>query len=189
MLRSFGLAGMMTLALFSAPASALDINNNDHGGQIGNYMQRIAAAESRGEPIRIGAVECDSSCTLFLGSRHTCVSPQAVFGFHAPWVGAPNAGVVSPQLTAMFAHSYRPALRRMFISHVMASGGAVPGPLMKISGAQLASLGYRLCGEGVTREAAVNRGQRAARYYGDRRISPSALAASPENPFAPPWFR
>lgn len=146
MLRSFGLAGMITSVLFSAPASAFDVVHHDYGGRVEPYVARLHAAESRGEPVRIGPVECDSSCTLYLGARHSCVSPGAVFGFHAPWVGGPTSGVVDPQMTAVFASAYKPPLRRIFLNHVRATRGMVPGPLLKLSGAQLASLGYRLCG-------------------------------------------
>ncbi|WP_424362593.1 hypothetical protein [Methylocystis parvus] len=147
MLRSYGLAGMMTLVLFSAPASAFDVTGPDYGGRVEPYVARLAHAQARGEEVRIGPVECDSSCTLYLAARRSCVSPGAVFGFHAPWVGGPTSGVVDRQMTAVFASAYKPPLRRIFMNHVRNSRGMVPGPLLKISGAQLASLGYRLCGE------------------------------------------
>jgi hypothetical protein len=147
MLRSYGFAGMMTLALFSAPANALDVLDHDYGGRVEPYVARLAQAQARGEPVRIGPVECDSSCTLFLAARRSCVSPGAVFGFHAPWVGGPTGGVVDRQMTAVFASAYKPPLRRIFLDHVRSSRGAAPGPLLRITGAQLASFGYRLCGE------------------------------------------
>jgi hypothetical protein len=147
MLRSYGLAGLMTLVLFSAPANAFDVSNHDYGGRVEPYVARLAQAQARGEEVRIGPVECDSSCTLFLAARRSCVSPGAVFGFHAPWVGGPNSGMVDRQMTAVFASAYKPPLRRIFLNHVRNSRGMVPGPLLKISGAQLASLGYRLCGQ------------------------------------------
>ncbi len=147
MLRSYGLAGLMTFVLFSAPASAFDVLDHDYGGRVEPYAARVVAAEARGEPVRIGPVECDSSCTLYLAARRSCVSRNAVFGFHAPWVGGPSGGVVDPQMTAVFASAYKPPLRRIFLRHVRNSRGAVPGPLLKLSGAQLASLGYHLCEE------------------------------------------
>jgi hypothetical protein len=151
MLRSFGLAGMMTLALFSSaqvsPAKAFDVVNHDYGGRVEPYAARLARAQARGEPVRIGPVECDSSCTLYLAAKRSCVSPGAVFGFHAPWVGGPGGGVVDQHMTAVFASAYKPTLRRIFLNHVRASAGQTPGPLLKITGAQLAGLGYRLCGE------------------------------------------
>ncbi|HEY8162407.1 MAG: hypothetical protein ACR650_12240 [Methylocystis sp.] len=145
MLRSYGLAGMLTLVLFSAPANAFDVVDHDYGGRVEPYVARLAQARARGEQVRIGPVECDSSCTLYLGARNSCVSPGAVFGFHAPWVGGPTSGVVDPQMTAVFASAYKAPLRRIFLRHVRNTRGMVPGPLLRISGAQLASLGYRLC--------------------------------------------
>jgi hypothetical protein len=146
MLRSYGLAGLMTLVLFSAPAHAFDVTDSDYGGRVEPYAARLSAANARGEPVRIGPVEFDCSCTLYPAARRSCVSPGAVFGFHAAWVGGPTSGVVDPQMTAVFASAYKPSLRRIFLNHVRNTRGAVPGPLLKMSGAQLASLGYRLCG-------------------------------------------
>lgn len=145
MLRSLGLAGMMTLVLFNAPARAFDILEPDFGGQVEPYTARLAAAERRGEPVRIGPVECDSSCTLYLAARRSCISPDAVFGFHAPWFGSPQGGVVDPGMTALFARHYRAPLRRVFLEHVRRSGAVAPGPMLRMSGRQLAGLGYRLC--------------------------------------------
>lgn len=145
MLRSYGLAGLMTLVLFSAPANAFDVVDHDYGGRVEPYAARVAMAQARGEPVRIGPVECDSSCTLYLAARRSCVSPEAVFGFHAPWVGGPTRGVVDRQMTAVFASAYKPPLRRIFLNHVRNSRGVVPGPLLRLTGAQLGSLGYRLC--------------------------------------------
>jgi hypothetical protein len=137
----------MALVLGSAPASALDVNRTDHGGRVDRYAARLAAANARDEPIRIGAVDCDSSCTLFLSARRACVSPRAVLGFHAPWFGSKTRGVLDPQMTAFFAQSYKPPLRRVFLNHVRDTGYAAPGPLLHISGAQLARMGYNLCRE------------------------------------------
>lgn len=187
MLRFLGLAGITGLVMLATPASALDVTQNDHGGRVDLYAQRLAVAEARGEQIRIGSVECDSSCTLFLASRRACVSPGAVLGFHAPWVGAPNGGVVDPGLTAMFASSYKPALRRMFLAHVRNTAGMTPGPLMKVSGMQLASMGYRLCGREGYQQTAANR-VRSFRHHGGA-IHPSAMAANPQYyPYYYPFF-
>jgi hypothetical protein len=147
MLRSIGLAGIMTLVLSSAPAIAFDVVDPDYGGRVEPYVARLARAQARGEEVRIGPVQCNSSCTLYLAARRSCVSPNAVFGFHAPWLGGPAGGVVDRQMTAVFASAYKPPLRRIFLDHVRQSRGVAPGPLLKISGAQLASLGYRLCAE------------------------------------------
>ncbi len=145
MLRSLGLAGMMTLVLLTASARAFDILDPDYGGRVEPYAARLAIAEARREPIRIGPTECNSSCTLYLASRRSCVSADSVFGFHAPWFGSPDSGVVDRRMTALFAHSYKPALRRIFLAHVRSTGYAAPGPMLRVTGRQLAALGYRLC--------------------------------------------
>ncbi len=147
MLRSLGFAGMMTLVLFSAPASAFDLLDSDFGGRVEPYVARVALAESRGERVRIGPVECDSSCTLFLAARRSCVSAGAVLGFHAPWYGTPMSGRADPNMTALFAQTYKPPLRRIFLNHVRRTRGMNPGPLLRMTGAQLSGLGYRLCAE------------------------------------------
>jgi len=146
MSRSMGLAGMMMLALISGPANAFDIVDHDYGGRVDPYLARLATAQARGEVVRFGPVECDSSCTLFLAAPRSCVSANTVFGFHAPWTGTPRGGYVDPRMTAVFAQAYKPALRRAFLAHVRATGHMTPGPLMRLTGLQLASLGYRLCG-------------------------------------------
>lgn len=184
MLRSLGLAGISALVLLSTPASAFDVVNNDYGGHIEPYAARAAAAERRGEPVRFGNVECDSSCTLLLAAPKACVSPRAVFGFHAPWYGTPDHGVIDPKMTAMFARSYKPGLRRLFLEHVHNTGGAAPGPLLRLTGLQLASLGYRLCGQTETAQASHSRRYVARNHFGP--INPYAVGESPRG-FQPPF--
>lgn len=183
MLRSLGLAGITTLVLLSTPASAFDVVNNDYGGHIEPYAARAAAAERRGEPVRFGNVECDSSCTLLLAAPKACVSPNAVFGFHAPWYGTPDHGVIDPKMTAMFAHSYKPALRRLFLDHVRNTGGAAPGPLLKLTGLQLSNLGYRLCGQTESAQVASHHHRVARSGFGP--INPYAMGESPRGFFPP----
>jgi hypothetical protein len=185
MLRSLGLAGMMSLVLLSAPARALDIVHNDHGGQIEPYVAKLNRANTRNEPVRIGSVDCFSSCTLYLAANDSCVSPKAVLGFHAPWVGFPTSGKVDPGMVALFARHYKPELRKMFLDHVKNSHGAVPGPLLRLSGQQLSGLGYRLCGEGEipTTTAAAHHGRRVARHFGPGSMHPAAMGGP-----GPGWY-
>ncbi len=145
MLRSLGLAGTMTLVLLTAPANAFDVMSPDYGGRVEQYEARLARARARGEPIRIGPTECNSSCTLYLANPQSCVSEGAVFGFHAPWFGGPEGGVVDPRMTAVFAAHYKPGLRQAFMAHVRRHGNQAPAPMMRITGRQLAAYGYRLC--------------------------------------------
>jgi hypothetical protein len=180
MLRLAGLAGIMMLVALPAPAYALDIVSNDLGGHIEPYVARLAMADARNEPVRIGAVECDSSCTLFLAARRACISPQAVFGFHAPWIGMPTGGTVDPEMVSMFSRSYKPALRSLFLAHVRKTRDTVPGPLLKLSGLQLAGLGYRLCDDGGSQQIAADRFRRQDAGNRAGKINPSAQASGSE---------
>lgn len=132
-------------ALGLGPAKAFDINRSDYGGQVDAYQSRLARAISRGKPIRIGPVECDSACTLYLANPRSCVSDGAVFGFHAPWFGGPDGGIVDHRMVAVFARHYKPGLREAFMAHVHRYGNQAPAPMMRITGRQLAAYGYRLC--------------------------------------------
>ena len=133
------------LLLFATSALAGNNAGFEMGGNYSRFDPVVSQYNASGELFRIEG-HCQSSCTLFLGARHSCVSPGAVFGFHAPWTGTPQGGYIDPRMTAVFARAYKPALRRLFIAHVRATAHMTPGPLMRLSGMQLASLGYRLCG-------------------------------------------
>lgn len=184
MLRSLGLAGITALVLASTPANAFDVMHNDYGGHVEPYAARAAAAQRRGEPVRFGNVECDSSCTLLLAAPKACVSPNSVFGFHAPWYGTPDHGVIDPKMTAMFARSYKPALRRVFLEHIRSTGGAAPGPLLKLTGAQLSGLGYRLCGQAETAQVAAHHHRVARNNFGP--VNPYAWGEGGPRGFLPP---
>lgn len=147
MLRTIALLGAMFCALGSTNAAAFSVSHNDYGGRVEKYRNRLASANAHDEEIRIGNVTCVSSCTLFLNARHGCVSSRATLGFHAPWYGTESEGVVDPRMTAYFARSYKPALRRVFLAHVRETGWQAPGPILTISGRQLAHMGYQLCQE------------------------------------------
>ena len=84
----------------------------------------------------------------------------------------------------MFSRSYKPALRRLFLAHVRNTGGAAPGPLLKLTGLQLASLGYRLCSDVGPQQTAADRVRPAVVNNRVGRINPSVQASSPEFPLA-----
>ena len=57
----------------------------DHGGQVGKYLQAFAKVRSTGERVIIDG-DCLSACTMVLGlvpSGQICATPHARFGFHA----------------------------------------------------------------------------------------------------------
>src|SRR5262249_27250810 len=83
----FGLAllGVATTALWVSSASATLRITGDAGGQIGPYLQNLAAVRNSGERVVIDG-PCLSACTLVLGvipRDRICVTSRALLGFHA----------------------------------------------------------------------------------------------------------
>jgi hypothetical protein len=77
---------MLAFGVTSASASMRIVE--DHGGQIGKYLQVFAMVRSTGERVVVDG-DCLSACTLVLGlipHDHICVTPRARFGFHAAWM-------------------------------------------------------------------------------------------------------
>jgi hypothetical protein len=77
--------GMMATAV--SPASATMRITDDPGGQLGPYLQNLAALRSSGEQVVIDG-PCLSACTMVLGvipRDHICVTRRAQLGFHAAW--------------------------------------------------------------------------------------------------------
>jgi hypothetical protein len=57
----------------------------DHGGQVGKYLQAFAKVRLTGERVIVDG-DCLSACTMVLGlvpSKQICATPRARFGFHA----------------------------------------------------------------------------------------------------------
>src|SRR5215471_17367433 len=68
-------------------ASATKRITDDPGGQIGPYLENLAALRSSGEHVVIDG-PCLSACTMVLGvipRDHLCVTPRARLGFHTAW--------------------------------------------------------------------------------------------------------
>jgi hypothetical protein len=74
--------------LAASPASA-EVIMRDDGGQIRDYIQRAATAES----IEIRG-ECYSACTLLLRAENVCVSREATLYFHMPRFELPDGSVI-----------------------------------------------------------------------------------------------
>ena len=79
--------GAVLAAASVPPASAAMRIVGDGGGQIGPYLERLAALRSSGEQVVIDG-PCLSACTLVLGvipRERICVTRRARLGFHAAW--------------------------------------------------------------------------------------------------------
>jgi hypothetical protein len=74
---------VLACGLTSASATMRIVD--DHGGQVGKYLQAFATVRSTGERVIIDG-DCLSACTMVLGlvpSNQICVTPRARLGFHA----------------------------------------------------------------------------------------------------------
>lgn len=65
---------------FAAPAQADFMRPLDRGGRMSDTIARIISASGQRHEIR---GDCMSSCTMWLGHRGTCVTPDARLWFHA----------------------------------------------------------------------------------------------------------
>jgi len=76
------------LACGGTSASATMRIVDDHGGQVGKYLQAFAEVRSTGERVIIDSDRL-SACTLVLGlvpSNQICATPRARFGSRAPLI-------------------------------------------------------------------------------------------------------
>jgi hypothetical protein len=79
--------GAVIAALSVSSASATVRIKGDPGGQIGPYLENLAALRSSGERVIIDG-PCLSACTLVLGvipHDRICATSRARLGFHAAW--------------------------------------------------------------------------------------------------------
>lgn len=131
----------------SVRASGFDFERPlDRGGDIGEYTRRIVSGAGRAHVI---SGDCMSACTMWLGHRGVCVTPDAVLWFHAatdrlqamrqenPWRTISHAG--NAALLAMYPPRVRAVVRPWLDSP----------DYHTLTGAQLAALGVPLCRGGA----------------------------------------
>ena len=92
----------------------------DHGGQVGKYLQTFAKVRATGERVIIDG-DCMSACTMVLGlvpSKQLCVTPRARFGFHAASMPNDDGRLVTSGLATEALWGIYPApVRRWIIQH------------------------------------------------------------------------
>ncbi len=130
------------VAMATLPASATKRITDDPGGQIGPYLENLAALRSSGERVVIDG-PCLSACTMVLGvipRDHLCVTPRARLGFHAAW-RPDDAGhaVTSRDGTQLLMAVYPQQVRNW-----IARRGGLSPHMMYLSGRELASM-YPAC--------------------------------------------
>ena len=80
------LGAAIAVSAVTSASSAVRIKG-DPGGQIGPYLEKMAALRGSGEKVIIDG-PCLSACTMVLGAiprNRICVTPRARLGFHAAW--------------------------------------------------------------------------------------------------------
>src|SRR5258707_9285069 len=133
-------AAMLALAIF--PASATMRITSDPGGQIGPYLENLAALRSSGERVIIDG-PCLSACTMVLGvipRNRICVTPRARLGFHAAWHPGENGRPITSRAATQLLMDIYPENVRSWITQ---RGGLSPR-MMYLSGRELAAM-YQTC--------------------------------------------
>ena len=124
----------LALALLSFPASAATVIHNDHGGVIREYAARFAAIGHRHERLVIDGA-CMSACTMALSVPGMCVTPRAMFGFHAARENPAYNAPISAAGTAYLMAHYPSTVRRW-----IASRGGLGRGLLILQGRELAGM-------------------------------------------------
>jgi hypothetical protein len=133
-------AAMAFLSVSVAPA-AVRIDG-DSGGQIGPYLEKLAALRKSGERVVIDG-PCLSACTMVLGvipRERICVTPRARLGFHSAWQPSGSGqAVMNPAATRLLMELY-PADVRAWLAK---QGGLTPR-MKYLAGRELAAM-YPTC--------------------------------------------
>jgi hypothetical protein len=137
-------------ALFGAVVAALSVSSapaavrivNDAGGQIGPYLENLAALRSSGERVIIDG-PCLSACTMVLGvipRDRICVTRRARLGFHAAWHPGDNGRPITSRGGTQLLMDVYPQHVRSWI----ARRGGLSHRMMYLSGRELAAM-YPSC--------------------------------------------
>lgn len=114
----------------------------DGGGDVLHYMNNVHVANARREEQRLDGT-CLSACTMKLGIRRACVTPEARFGFHSP---VRADGSLAAGWRAVLLGHYPERVRR-YVEPMLAERDYT-----MVSGATLIALGMRPCADAPARE-------------------------------------
>lgn len=139
--RAFALSSLCAFT-FAPAGMAMDIRN-DMGGPVAERLVKVQRLDAQGTPVRILG-NCISACTLYLGLRKTCVSPEARLGFHGP--SSRLAGIPLPyeefdRVSRQMAAHYPEAIRQWFLSEARFETDSY----IVITGRQAIAMGARSC--------------------------------------------
>jgi hypothetical protein len=132
----------MFAALSMSSASAAVRIVGDAGGQIGPYLENLAALRNSGERVIIDG-PCLSACTMVLGvipRERICVTSRARLGFHSAWHPGRNGRPVPSRGGTQLLMDVYPAQVKRWI----ASKGGLSPRMVYLHGRELASM-YPTC--------------------------------------------
>lgn len=109
-----------------AAARAKEVIVWDRGGSIAEYILHYVGSG----PVEIRGL-CESACTLALGHRETCVTPDATLGFHL---------AIPPSYTWMVWREYPRGVQHWITEH-----GGLHRWMLYMSGAEAIAIGVRRC--------------------------------------------
>jgi hypothetical protein len=136
------LAALWLLALGSAAHAELRIRGLP-GGELSRYLTLFAKIRESGEHVVIDG-SCLSACTLVLSyvpREHICVTPRAVFGFHAAREVDNRSGRSSQatEVTRLMQATYPATIQAWITRH-----GGLSRRLLLLRGHELADM-YPSC--------------------------------------------
>src|SRR5438874_1214017 len=131
------------LAAASAPSASAAVRIvSDAGGQIGPYLESLAALRGSGQKVVIDG-PCLSACTLVLGvipRERICVTRRARLGFHAAWHPGDNGRPTPSRGGTQLLMDIYPQHVRQWI----ARRGGLTQDMKYLTGRELASM-YSTC--------------------------------------------
>jgi len=138
---SFALVALLINGLLTTATAKVRIID-DHGGNVGAYLERYMALRDADEQIVIDGT-CTSACTLVLGvvpHDRVCVTPNAVLGFHA--ASRPDfrgSEVINEPATRTLWNIYPMSIRHWISRH-----GGLGSTMIYLSGPELFAI-FRQC--------------------------------------------
>jgi hypothetical protein len=134
--------GAALAALSVSPVAATVRIVGDAGGQIGPYLENLAALRASGERVVIDG-PCLSACTMILGvipRSRICVTRRARLGFHAAWHPGNNGQPITSRGGTQLLMAVYPQEVRQWLAR---KGGLTPR-MVYLYGRELAAM-YPTC--------------------------------------------
>jgi len=113
-----------------------DYSSYDRGGSVLDYYEQVRSANVTRRTVAIDGY-CASACTMKLGARHACVTPEATLRFHS----ASANGEASWAGNTLLMSVYPPAIRAWVRRHQALDSLA----FTEMSGSEAIGLGIRAC--------------------------------------------